>query len=160
MHASLIALQDTNKPNSLDHNFHRANIRPSMALIIKTPESVSNSWRHGRLLCSVKDAATQVSTAMRHAVELAKKVDWLVDKEDSKLRDLGRLSNIPESTTKPYCLLLRSDGGSNRHPKHISVQIAMVYLMLVLDLDCLVLEITACDVSHPKKSKVACRPRT
>jgi hypothetical protein len=156
MHASLIALQDTNKPNLLDHKFHCATIRPLMALIIKTPDSVSNSWRHGRLLCSVKDAATQVSTAMLHAVELAKKVNW-VNKEDTKLRDIGRLPNIPESATKPYCLLLRSDGGSDRHPKHISVQIAMVYHMLVLDLHCLVLEITARDVSHTNKVE-GCMP--
>lgn len=70
MHASLIALQDTSKPYALDHDFHRANICPSMALVIKTPESVTQSWRHGRLLCSIKESATQVSTAMRHAVEL------------------------------------------------------------------------------------------
>lgn len=157
MHASIIALQDTNKPNSLDHDFHRANIRPSMALVIKTPESVSCSWRHGRLLCSVKDAATQVSTAMRHAVELTNKVNWLVNEEDTKLRNLGGLSKIPESTTKPYCLLLRSDGGSDRHPKHITVQIAMVYLLLALDLDCLVLLITARDVSHTNEVE-GCMP--
>ena len=128
-----------------------------MALVIKTPASVTDSWQHGRLIALVKEGGTQVSSPIRPSVELLKKLDFIVQDEDSKLQRLGRLTNIPEATTKPYCLFLRSDGGSDHHPKHILVQIAQLYLMLVLDLDCLVHEITARDVSHTNEVK-GCMP--
>jgi hypothetical protein len=94
---------------------------------------------------------------MRHSVELIKKLDWLVKDEDTKLTEASRLSNTPESTTKPYCLVLRSDGGTDRNPKHFSVKIATIFLMLSLDLDCLILEITARDVSHTNEVE-GCMP--
>jgi hypothetical protein len=107
-----------------------------MSLVITTPPKATDSWRNGRLICAVKDAATQLSVPMRHSVELIKKLDWLVKDEDTRLTEASRLSNTPESTTKPYCLVLRSDGGTDRNPKHFSVKIAMIFLMLLLDLDC------------------------
>jgi hypothetical protein len=73
--ASLITGKET---STLDHDFHRANMRPSIVLVISSPRKVGESWQHGRVVCSLKDAVTQSSTAMHHIIELIKKVEALV----------------------------------------------------------------------------------
>jgi hypothetical protein len=137
------------EPSALDHDFHRANIRPSIALVVSTPAKVGESWRYGRVVCSLKDAATQVSTPMRHSIELVKKVEALVTEEDAIVAEEASVSaEVLEGTSKPYGFIIRSDGGSDRNPKNASVQLAMVYAFLKLDADILICQITAADVSH------------
>jgi hypothetical protein len=106
--ASLIPVTDAKDPSALDHDFHRASIRLSIALVVSTPAKVGESWRYGRVICSLKDAATQSSTPMRHSIELVKKVEALVAEEDS----LDALVRSPEDgtllegTSKPYGFII------------------------------------------------------
>jgi hypothetical protein len=144
--ASLIATKDVKESSALDHDFHRANIRPSVALVITTPAKVGESWRYGRVVCSLKDAATQSSTPMRHSIELVKKVEALVAEQDALVSQEG--GTLLEGRSKPYGFIIRSDGGSDRNPKNASVPLAMVYAFLKLDADILICQITAVDVSH------------
>ena len=43
---------------ALDHDFHRASIKLSLILFVKTPFE-SKSWRKGYVTTSLKDSATQ-----------------------------------------------------------------------------------------------------
>ena len=144
--ASLASSKDVKESSALDHDFHRANVRPSIALVITTPATVGESWRYGRVVCSLKDAATQSSTPMHHSIEPVKKIEALVVEEDTLVSRAA--GSLLEGTSKPYSFIIRSDGGSDRNPKNASVQLAMVYAFLKLKADLLICLITAADVSH------------
>jgi hypothetical protein len=45
-------------------------------------------------------------------------------------------------------MVLHGDGGSDRNPKNLSVQLSMIFLFIDLNIGLLVLEITAANVSH------------
>ena len=57
------------------------------------------------------------------------------------------LETYAEKTTMPYTLLLRSDGGSDRNPRNRTVQLGLYYLWHILDLDSLIVMITAANIS-------------
>ena len=61
---------------ALDHDFHRANIRPSIALIIKTLND-NTSWKNGAVTPCLKDAALEPLSSMRYSVELTKQIQHL-----------------------------------------------------------------------------------
>jgi len=48
----------------------------------------------------------------------------------------------------PFCLEIWSDGGSDWHPKILLVQLAYLYVMLALDLDLIIVLVTASDLSY------------
>ena len=127
---------------ALDHDYHRANIRPSLDLIIKAPES-NTSWRNGTVTLCLKDGALEPSTSIRHSVELTKQIEHLV-KLDNKILEKSDDSNF----SMPYSFLVRSDGGNDRNPKNASVQIGCTNFFLANDLDLVIYLITAADVSH------------
>jgi hypothetical protein len=130
--------------NAIDHDFHRANIRPSMALYIRTPVDIKDSWRNGLVTACLKDGCTQHSTPIRHAVELCNQIGALVLRDD---RLIGDDFPIGITTSLPFGFLLRPDGGGDRNPKHALVQISMVYTFSRLNADFLIVLITAPDTS-------------
>jgi hypothetical protein len=146
--ASLVTTQESNQANALDHDWHRANVVCSFTLAAVTPDSIGGSFRHGHITVAIKDTATQVSSSMRHAVEFSAKVRLLVSRDDELRKQHGSFQHLPEGTSMPYGMVLRADGGSDRNPKNLSVQLSMIFLFIDLNIDFLVLEITAADVSH------------
>jgi hypothetical protein len=146
--SSIILERERNKESAGDHDWHRASVRPSMALFICTPLQPGESWRAGRVTCCLKDAATQHSTAMRHSVEFIRQTKSIVESDDQIHQQTTPNTPLPEMASMPYMFAMRSDGGSDRNPKHASVQIASLHTFLRLDLDALILLVTAADVSH------------
>jgi hypothetical protein len=150
--ASIIAEKDRNKATAGDHDWHKANVVPSMALFICTPEETQQSWRVGRVTCSLKDRATEHSTAMRHSVELVTQVNLLVAEDDANVAMANHNGKspetMPENTSMPFMMALRADGGSDRNPKHAAVVIGSLNTFLALDLDVLLVLVTAADISH------------
>ncbi len=142
--AKIVVAKGTGQPDASDHDFHRASIRPSLALIC---QGGGGNWRKGQVVFNLKDSATQKSTAMRHAVESTNQIKTLVKKQDLLLAERNLLDRYAEKTTMPYTFLDRTDGGSDRNPKNISVQLAGVYKWLALDLDIYCCIITAADIS-------------
>lgn len=106
-----------------DHDFTKAKITPSVALICDVPESLSESFYRGKVFVTYKDSIFQPSTPYRHAAEL-EKVLTCTDK------------------TKPI-LCLYTDGGPDHRNTFLTVQISLVSLFLKLDLDMLVAARTA-----------------
>ena len=131
--ASLGLKSSTKSLEDLDHDFHRASIRPSLILFMKTPFE-STSWRNGYVTTSLKEGATQQSTAMRHAVELTQQIQ-----ETLLLRD---------NTMMPFAFLIRSDGGNDRNPKNMTTMLSSIYTFLENDLDFLIHLVTAADTSY------------
>jgi hypothetical protein len=129
---------------ALDHDFHRANIRPSLSLFISTPTKISDSWRRGSVISCLKEGATQYSTAMRHAVELGAQILAQVELDDAKI---GNKFPFGVTTSLPFGFYIRSDGGGDGNPKHASVQMSLLYLFLTLDADFLIAMVTAPEVS-------------
>jgi hypothetical protein len=72
--ASLVTKEESNKANALDHDWHQANVVCSFTLATITPADIGGSFRHGHIIVTVKDKATQVSSSMRHAIEFSAKV--------------------------------------------------------------------------------------
>jgi hypothetical protein len=66
MYASIVVDADVGKASAGDHDFHRASVRPSMTLFMTTQLVSRDSWRTGKVTCSLKDCATQRSSPMRH----------------------------------------------------------------------------------------------
>ena len=143
-YAALIKSSDKSIPNALDHDFHKANIRPSVALFIYTPNELRDSWRRGQVTVSNKDGATERSIAMRHSLELTKQIQHFVKKDNKIMKEQYE----SEESTMPFAFLIRSDGGTDRNPKNASVQIGCIYNFLKNDLDFVIYLITAADVSH------------
>jgi hypothetical protein len=83
-----------------------------------------------------------------HAVELFAKVRLLVARDDELGKQNASFEDVPGGTSMPYGMVICADCGSDRNPKNLSVQLSMVFLFIDLDVDFLVLEITAADVSH------------
>ena len=77
------------------------------------PEDVSESWYRGQVTVTLKDAAFEPSSPMRHTTKLSK---------------------LLEGDTKPI-LFLYSDGGPDHCVTYISVQTALIALFRGLDLD-------------------------
>ena len=144
MSAKLVAAQLAKEKDALDHDYHRATVRASMMLISQGGEG---DWRKGQVVCTLKEGITQYSTAFRHGIEMRMQLQGLIKKQDTFLTETGQIHEFPEGTCKPYTLLVRSDGGSDRNPKNVSVQMALIYLWLSLDFDVLVALITAADIS-------------
>jgi hypothetical protein len=144
--AAIVSSALVNEPTAMDHDYHRASMRVSFALIGRVPDELFSSWRVGKVTAVLKDGATQHSTAMRHSIEVANQVDQLVEADDEMLRKAGNLRG--EMTSRPFAFLFRADGGSDHNHKNASVQLALVYLFFRLKADILVAIITAAGVSH------------
>ncbi len=96
-----------------DHDFTKFSVVPSVALKVDVPEDVSESWYRGDVVITLKDAAFEPSSPMRHSAELVQTL---------------------RSDLKPI-LFLYSDGGPDHRVTYINVQIALIALFRRLDLD-------------------------
>jgi hypothetical protein len=147
MYASIVANSEVGKATAGDHDFHRASVRPSMTLFMTTPLESRESWRTGKVTCSLKDCATQRSSPMRHSVEFIQQCRKQVERDDQILFE-NPLSLPLEDTSLPFILVQRSDGGADRNTKNASVIVASIHTFLQLNLDALVAMVTAADLSY------------
>ena len=144
LHHSLIPIAHVAQPTATDHDFHKANIRPSVSLFIYPPNELRKLWRRGVVSICNKDGAIEHSTAMRHSLELTQQIKMFVKLE----KDILCKEYSYEEDNMPYSFLIRSDGGHDRNPRNASVQIGCIYNFLQNDLDFVIYLITAPDVSH------------
>ena len=102
-----------------DHDFTKFSLILSVVLRVDIPEDVSESWYHGQVTITLKDAAFEPSSPMQHTTEL-----------------------LLEGDAEPI-LFLYSDGGPDHRVTYISVQTALIALFRSLDLDYLCAACTA-----------------
>ena len=81
-----------------DHHFSTISLIPTVILVIDIPESVDKSWYGEKACVGIKMSATDPSTALRNATEVA---DVFIEKLDTK-------------EAVPPVLILYTDGG----PEH------------------------------------------
>ena len=103
---------------SSDHNYHVANLTPSVTFLVDIPSEVTQSFFAGKIYVGIKDSIFQPSDPLRHIVELI-----------NVLRTQG--DNIP-----PY-LCLFTDGGGDHNLTFLFVQCMLLALFKILDLDVL-----------------------
>ena len=96
-----------------DHDFTKFSLVPSVTLVNDIPDDVSKSWYTGRVFVSLKDAALEPSSPLRHITELE---HILVDEERK-------------------VLLLYSDGGPDHRVTYLSVQVSLIALFIKHNLD-------------------------
>lgn len=118
---SIVPLQRESTPVALDHNFHVHGIVPSVSFFVSVPEFVSDSFYTGKAFVCCKGKVIQASDPFRHSSELA-----------SILR-----MNMSEDRTVPDkpVLVIVSDGGPDHRISYVSVQVALIALMMELHLD-------------------------
>ena len=100
-----------------DHDFTRFSIIPSVIFHIDIPDSIEGSWYDGQVCVTLKEAAFQPSSALRHATELSL---WLTAR-------IGHQS----------VMFLYTDGGPDHRLTFVSTQLSLIALFLNLDLDLL-----------------------
>ena len=54
-----------------DHDFTKFSLIPPVVLQVDIPEDVSESWYRGQVTITLKDAAFEPSSPMRHTTELS-----------------------------------------------------------------------------------------
>ena len=97
-----------------DHDFTKFTLTPSVNLLVKIPETMEETFYHGRVFVGLKGSAFQSSSPIRHATELNK---------------------VLETDNSSPILLLYTDGGPDHRSNYPSVQISLICLFLHLDLD-------------------------
>ena len=102
-----------------DHNFSTISLIPTVTLINDIPESIEKSWYHGKACVGIKMTATDPSSALRNATEIAK---VLINKYGSK-------------EAVPPILILYTDSGPEHHTTFLSVKIALICLQKFLNFD-------------------------
>ena len=98
-----------------DHDFTRFSITPSVNFEISIPETIEETFYHGKVFVGLKDATFQHSSPIRHACELR--------------------SILHSRAVVQPILLLYTDGDPDHRPTFISVQFALLSLFLELNLD-------------------------
>ena len=106
-----------------DHDFSKFSIIPSVTLLVDIPMEISDSWYRGVVNVSLKEAAFEASSPIRHACELGKLL-------------------TSQNLSKPI-LCIYTDGGSDHRLTFLSVKLALVCLFLLHDLDYLLAARTA-----------------
>jgi len=148
MSKGLSHLNDANTPQAMDHDYYCTSLCPSMALIIASPFQVDESWQKGIATAVLKDGTTQHSTAICNVVELVQQLTHLIPLDAIAMNTHVREDLHGEVDNAPFCYALRSDGGADRHPKNALVQLAYLYFFLKMDVDLLVVLVTASDMSY------------
>ena len=110
-----------------DHDFSKVSLIPDAILVHSIPESQEGGgernkervgeWYTGQVYYSIKDMATEGSSAVRGAAELSKALE----------EEYGGLI--------PSRLYLYTDGGGDRNNTHFKVQKSLMALFLKHDLD-------------------------
>ena len=102
-----------------DHNFSTISLISTVTPMNDIPESIETSWYNGKACVGIKMTATDPSSALRNATEIAK---VLINKYGSK-------------EAVPPNLILYTDGGPEHHTTFLSVKIALICLQKFLNLD-------------------------
>ncbi|PKK56611.1 hypothetical protein RhiirC2_799650 [Rhizophagus irregularis] len=97
-----------------DHDFMKCELIPSVIMHAKIPQSIDESFYHGKVYMGLKDPVFELSNAARHATELYE---------------------IVAKTNKPY-LFLYMNGGPDHKVKFIKTQLALIMerIMSILNL--------------------------
>lgn len=103
-------------------------VTPSMTLIHDPPGTLNGSWYRGQLLCCLKDALTQPSTAMRHATEICTAVEKHVDQRMGK-------ESASFNGAFPQIIIIGSDGGGDHNTTFMSVMMAHLATFVKTDAD-------------------------
>ena len=111
-----------------DHDFSTISVTPTVVLLHHIPADVEDSWYHGIPNIYLKLHATEPSTAVRNAKEIA---DIIIDHYGGK------------KELVPPILGIYTDGGPEHSLNFLSVQIAYIALQWFLDLDMLIVARTA-----------------
>ena len=98
-----------------DHDFTKFSMIPSVVLMNNILQDITESWYRGKVYVSLKDAAFEYSSPIRHMTELS-----------SILSSLQQERKI---------VLLYTDGGPDHRVTFLSVQLALIALFLKHDLD-------------------------
>ena len=101
-----------------DHDFTKASIIPSVAMICNIPPDFRGSFYTGQVHVGIKDVILQPFSPLRHATELN-----------------GILTLVDD--THPI-LMLYTDGGPDHCLMDLSVQLTLIALFLSTDLDMVV----------------------
>ena len=102
-----------------DHDFSTFSLIPTVILLNDIPEEVDGSWYRGKLMVSPKITATDPSSALRNAKEIA---NVLIEKYGTK-------ENVPP------VLILYTDGGPDHRTMFLSLKVAMISLQKYLNLN-------------------------
>ena len=86
-----------------DHDFTKLTLTPSVNLFVNIPESMEETFYHGRVFVGLKGSVFQSSSPIRHATKLSK---------------------ILETDNTNPILLLYTDGGPDHRSNYPSIQIA------------------------------------
>ena len=101
-----------------DHDFTKASVIPSVAMICNIPPDITGSFYSGQVHVGIKDAIFESSSPLRHGTEL---------------------NYILNSTNDANpILMLYTDGGPDHRLTYISVQLTLIALFLSRDLDMVV----------------------
>jgi len=111
-----------------------------------SPLQVDESWQKGIATAVLKDGTTQHS--IHNVVELVQKLTHLIPLDAIAMNTHVREDFHGEVDNAPFCYALRSDGGADRHPKNALVQLAYLHFFLKMDVDLLVVLVTASDMSY------------
>ena len=104
-----------------DHDFTKVKIVPSVALVVEVPEAVSDSFYNGQVVVTLKEAAFQPSSAIRHSAEL-----------------LSTLKVCQVNGIISPVLALYTDGGPDHNVTFASVQLSLIALFKRMQLDYLI----------------------
>ena len=92
---------------------------PTVILVNDISERLEKRWYHGKTCVGIKIPATDLSTALRNATELA---NILIEKIDTE-------------QAAPPVLILYTDGGPEHQATFLNVKTVMIYLQKYLELD-------------------------
>ncbi|KAL7566099.1 hypothetical protein ACA910_003874 [Epithemia clementina (nom. ined.)] len=116
---------DASQPLAMDHDFHYANITPSVTLFCNKPHDMSGLFfgggkenGHGEIYVTLSDSTFESSNPFSHFAQLQK--------------------SLALRGKTPSVLVLQTDGGADHNITLYRVKLAMVAFFLSLDLDQLV----------------------
>jgi len=66
MSATLQLVGNAKAASAMVHDWHCAKLTTSMVLICEMLDTVAASWRRGQVMMTLKDSATEYSTAICH----------------------------------------------------------------------------------------------
>ena len=121
----IVADGDRQGLKALDHDFHYANIIPSVTLLSNIPNDISGSFfigdkdSIGQIFVTLKDATFDASNVFDHCAQL---IDTLCNKG-----------------LTPTVLVLQTDGGPDHSLTRVATKFAMIAVFKDLDLDHLVI---------------------
>jgi hypothetical protein len=151
IYAFIVADSDIGKASAGDQGVHWASMGPTMTMFMMMPLiSSCDSWRTGKVTCSLKDCATQRSSPKGHSLEFIKQCRKQ-EKRDDYFMLANPLTSKLENTSMPLILVQRSDGGADRNPKKSGLIVLSIHTFLQLNLCTLVAIVMAADISYINK---------